>query len=119
MKTQWHKLLIGAVAVLGVATPVLAYVEATPVAVADTGAGAAVSQQAILHIPSMTCSNKSCETTVYLSLIRTPGVSGVRIDEGAQDVVVQYDPTKTSSAKLLVVVRNAGYPGTLVVPRKS
>lgn len=113
MNSQWHKLLIGAVGVVGVAAPVLAHVEAAPVAVA------AASQQAILHIPSMTCSNKSCETTVYLSLMRTPGVSGVRIDEGAQDVVVQYDPAKTSPRKLLATVRSAGYPGTLVVPRKS
>lgn len=71
-----------------------------------------------IHIPSMTCSNHSCATTVYLSLIRLPGVMGVNIDEAKQDVTVKYIPSRNQPANFLKAVRNAGYPGTLVVSKE-
>lgn len=111
---RMRTLLVGA-AVLGIAGPVLAYEMAAP----NSVAAARATAQAVVHIPTMTCSNKSCETAVYLSLMRTPGVRSVRVVEAAQNVVVQYDPAKTNPSKLLGAVRNAGYPGTLVAPRKS
>lgn len=75
--------------------------------------------QARIHIPSMTCSNHSCATTVYLSLIRLPGVMGVNIDEATQNVTVKYLPTKARPETFLHAVKNAGYPGTLVSMRQN
>lgn len=116
MKTHVRNLLLGSLAIAGVAGPVLAHVahQVTPLATV-----AAATAQAVVHIPTMTCTNRSCETTVYLSLMRVPGVSNIRINEGAQDVLVQYDPAKASTEVLLATLRNAGYPGSLVLPRKS
>lgn len=70
--------------------------------------------QSVIHIPGMTCSNHSCATTVYLSLIRLPGVMGVGVDESNQDVTVKYIPQKTNPAAFLKAVKNAGFPGTVV-----
>ncbi|MHB8415005.1 MAG: heavy-metal-associated domain-containing protein [Acidiferrobacteraceae bacterium] len=75
--------------------------------------------KARIHIPSMTCSNRSCATTVYLSLIRLPGVMGVGVDESNQNVTVKYIPSKTRPAVFLRAVRNAGYPGVLVTRKKT
>ncbi len=75
--------------------------------------------KARIHIPSMTCSNRSCATTVYLSLIRLPGVMGVGVDESNQDVTVKYIPSKTRPAVFLRAVKNAGYPGVLVTKQKT
>ncbi len=70
--------------------------------------------QAVLHIPGMTCSNHSCATTVYMSLVRLPGVTGVGVDEATQEVTVKYIPGRTGPAVFLKAVKNAGFPGTLV-----
>ena len=70
--------------------------------------------RSVIHIPGMTCSNHSCATTVYLSLIRLPGVMGVGVDESNQDVTVKYIPSRTNPAVFLKAVKNAGFPGTLV-----
>lgn len=91
---------------------------------ATTSAAAAIvrtasTAQARIHIPSMTCSNHSCATTVYLALIHLPGVTGVHIDEGTQDVTVRYLPGRNQPARFLQAVRNAGYPGTLVTTRRN
>ncbi|HUW98247.1 MAG TPA: cation transporter [Acidiferrobacter sp.] len=70
--------------------------------------------QSVIHIPGMTCSNQSCAVTVYISLIRLPGVMGVGVDESNQDVTVKYVPGRTSPSAFLKAVKNAGFPGTLV-----
>ena len=70
--------------------------------------------QAVIHIPGMTCSNHSCATAVYMSLIRLPGVMGVGVDESTQNVTVKYIPGRTGPAVFLKAVRNAGFPGTIV-----
>ncbi|RCN56450.1 heavy-metal-associated domain-containing protein [Acidiferrobacter thiooxydans] len=70
--------------------------------------------QVVIHIPGMTCSNHSCATAVYMSLIRLPGVMGVGVDESTQNVTVKYIPTRTRPAVFLKAVKNAGFPGTVV-----
>lgn len=70
--------------------------------------------QAVIHIPGMTCSNRSCATTVYMSLIRLPGVMGVGVDESTQNVTVKYIVGRTGPTVFLKAVKNAGFPGTLV-----
>ncbi|MHB8253298.1 MAG: heavy-metal-associated domain-containing protein [Acidiferrobacter sp.] len=71
--------------------------------------------QTTIHIPGMTCSNHSCATTVYMSLIRLPGVMGVGVDESTQNVTVKYISRKTNPSVFLKAVKNAGFPGTLVL----
>ena len=73
--------------------------------------------QAVIHIPGMTCSNHSCATAVYMSLIRLPGVMGVGVDESTQNVTVKYIVGRTGPAVFLRAVKNAGFPGTLVRPK--
>ncbi len=75
--------------------------------------------QAVIHIPGMTCSNHSCATTVYMALIRLPGVMGVGVDESTQNVTVKYIPGRTSPAVFLKAVKDAGFPGTLVRPKAA
>lgn len=88
---------------------------AASAATADHGAlRVAALARATLHIPTMTCSNRSCATTVYLSLIHLPGVTAVQIHDETQNVVVTYVPAKEDPAKLLSAVKHAGYPGVLV-----
>ncbi len=71
-----------------------------------------------IHVPGMTCTNHSCATAVYMSLVRLPGVMGVGVNESNQDVAVKYIPAKTSPAVFLRAIRNAGYPGVLI-PHRS
>lgn len=92
-----------------ITTPALA----TPVT-GRLGATALKLSEAHIHVPGMTCSNHSCATAVYMSLIRLPGVMGVGVNESKQDVSVKYIPAKTSPAVFLRAIRNAGYPGVLV-----
>ena len=73
--------------------------------------------QAVIHIPGMTCSNHSCATTVYMSLIRLAGVMGVGVDESTQNVTVKYIVGRTNPAVFMKAVKNAGFPGTLVRPK--
>ena len=75
---------------------------------------AARFSQAVIHIPGMTCSNHSCATTVYMSLIRLPGVMGVGVDESTQNVTVKYIPARTNPSVFLKAVKNAGFPGKLI-----
>jgi len=70
--------------------------------------------ESVIHIPGMICSNHSCAVTVYMSLIRLPGVMGVGVDESNQDVTVKYIPGRTSPTVFLKAVKNAGFPGTVV-----
>ncbi|WP_168185547.1 heavy-metal-associated domain-containing protein [Acidiferrobacter sp. SPIII_3] len=86
-------------------------------AISPRGSAHAVAMrfaQAVIHIPGMTCSNHSCATAVYMSLIRLPGVMGVGVDESTQNVTVKYIPARTRPAVFLKAVKNAGFPGTLV-----
>lgn len=72
-----------------------------------------------IHIPGMTCANKSCSTTVYIALIRLPGVMGVGVNEATQVVSVRYNARTIKPKAFLKAVRNAGYPGTLMAPNRS
>ncbi|MHB1566902.1 MAG: heavy-metal-associated domain-containing protein [Acidiferrobacter sp.] len=72
-----------------------------------------------LKIPGMTCTNKSCATTIYLALNRLPGVMGVGVNEANQTVSVRYIARKIQPAAFLKAVRDAGYPGTLITPNRS
>lgn len=67
-----------------------------------------------IHIPGMTCSNHSCATAVYMSLIRLPGVMGVGVNESDRDVAIKYLAAKTGPVAFLRTIRDAGYPGVLV-----
>jgi len=102
-------------ALLGTATVTTALSSAHAATVSTTQQLA----HARIHIPGMTCTNHSCATTVYLSLIQLPGVMGVNIDEAVQEVTVKYIPSKTAPGAFLKAVRNAGYPGTLVTIKKD
>ncbi|WP_298135394.1 heavy-metal-associated domain-containing protein [Acidiferrobacter sp.] len=75
--------------------------------------------QAVIHIPGMTCSNHSCATTVYMSLIRLKGVMGVGVDESTQNVTVKYIIGRTNPAVFLKAVKDAGFPGTLVRGKRA
>ncbi len=70
--------------------------------------------KAVMRIPGMTCSNRSCATTVYMALIRLPGVMGVGVDEATQTVTVTYIPARTRPAAFLKAVKAAGFPGRLL-----
>ena len=83
----------------------------------DLKAVALALSEATLHIPGMTCSNRSCATTVYMALIRLPGVMGVGVDESTQTVVVKYIASRTKPSVFLAAVKNAGFPGILVKNR--
>ncbi len=89
------------------ATPVKAHVEATALRLSEVH----------IHVPGMTCSNHSCATAVYMSLIRLPGVMGVGVNESDQDVAIKYIAAKTGPAAFLRAIRDAGYPGFIVAKK--
>lgn len=92
--------------------------QATPIT-GHLGTTALTLSDVAIHIPGMTCSNHSCATTVYMSLIRLPGVMGVGVNESDQDVTVKYIPAKTSPVAFLRAIRDAGYPGVLVTKKNN
>jgi copper chaperone CopZ len=63
---------------------------------------------ATFKVEGMTCA--SCEVTIKLALERTPGVerAAVSYDEGS--ATVEYDPKKTTPAKLKAAINSTGYP---------
>lgn len=65
------------------------------------------TELATFKVQGMTCI--SCETTIKLALERTPGVlrADVSYDRGA--ATVEYDPKKTTPAKLRDAINNTGY----------
>lgn len=84
---------------------------ATPASSAMVHAASATS---IFKVPSMSCSDKACETAIYIALHRMPGVEHIRIDDMKRTVTVTYDSKKMSAPVLLRTFQRIGYPASLV-----
>jgi copper chaperone CopZ len=82
---------------------------ATPV-VADT-------QRVTIKVTGMFC--ESCEASVRTMLKRTPGVFAATVDAKRGEVVVAYDPAKTTPQALVDVINRLGYKATLPAATKT
>ncbi len=65
-------------------------------------------------VPSMTCTDKACETAIYIALHKLKGVKKIRIDDMAKTVTVMYDPKSVDVPMLLHTFKNIGYPASVV-----
>ncbi len=66
------------------------------------------TQTATLSVPTMDC--PVCPITVRKALTNVPGVGGAKVDFERREVVVTFDPAKTSVEALTNATRDAGYP---------
>lgn len=58
-------------------------------------------------VEGMTC--VSCETTIKLTLERTPGVHGAEVSYDRGEAVVKYDPKMTTHDKVREAINSTGY----------
>lgn len=68
---------------------------------------AAGMETATFKVKGMTCVN--CETTIKIALERTPGVRRAKVSYEHGEAVVEYDPQKTTPAKLRDAINSTGY----------
>jgi len=78
--------------------------EATPLVSAPQPAVA----KATFKVSSMTCAG--CETTIKLTLDKTPGVRRSEVSYDRGEAVVEYDPAVTTPEKLRYAISETGYP---------
>ncbi|MBU2855003.1 heavy-metal-associated domain-containing protein [Acidithiobacillus ferriphilus] len=74
----------------------------------------AASATSVFKVPSMSCSDKACETAIYIALHRMPGVEHIQINDMKRTVAVTYDSKKMSAPVLLRTFQRIGYPASLV-----
>lgn len=60
-----------------------------------------------LAIDGMTCGG--CSSSVTRVLLQVPGVSEAQVSLAEHSAVVRFDPARTSAAKLIEAVENAGF----------
>lgn len=68
---------------------------------------AAGTKTATFKVEGMTC--VSCETTIQLALEQTPGVRRSQVSYDRGEAVVEFDPEKTTPAKLRDAINSTGY----------
>ena len=64
-------------------------------------------RKAIIPVTGMTCT--TCAATVEKGLIQTPGVEQASINFAAEKAAIEYDPGKTSLAKIKDTISQLGY----------
>ena len=90
------------IALLGLATPVVALVSLAPAAIA------AEAQTLTFVIENMTC--ELCPLTVKTAMGKVAGVQSVEIDFEAKTATVVFDPSLTDPAAIAAASTDAGYP---------
>lgn len=71
----------------------------------------AATKTVTLSVPGMTC--PACPITVRAALAKVQGVSSIKFVLDKREVLVTFDDTKTSIAKLTDSTEKAGYPSTV------
>lgn len=71
----------------------------------------AATKTVTLSVPRMTCA--ACPITVRTALSKVDGVGSIRIVLDKREVVVTFDDTKTSIAKLTEATEKVGYPAAV------
>lgn len=69
------------------------------------------TEHVIIAIEGMHCS--SCSSGITAMLKRTPGVTSADASYERKEAVVEFDPSRTSSEKIIEVINNLGYKATL------
>jgi len=93
-ETTMKKLLLAAVAVFVLASPVWAG-----------------SKTVTLTVSNMTC--VTCPLTVKMALTKVEGVSKAAVDFDKKEAVVTFDDAKTNAAALVKATTDAGYPSAV------
>jgi copper chaperone CopZ len=62
----------------------------------------------VLNVPDISCEH--CERTITNALQPVDGVSAVRVDIGAKQVRVDYDPSRTSVERMQQILGEEDYP---------
>ena len=70
----------------------------------------------VLSVPSMDC--PVCPITVKAALAKVKGVSQVEVNFDKRQATVTFDNTKTNTAALTLVTKNAGYPSVVNMATK-
>jgi copper chaperone CopZ len=68
----------------------------------------------VLNVPDISCEH--CERTITNALQPVDGVSAVRVDIGAKQVRVDYDPSRTSVERMQQILSEEDYPVASVAP---
>ena len=79
-----------------------------------TAALAGETARVTLDVPSMNCS--LCPIAVSNVLRKQPGVREVKADLETKTAQVEFDPDRTSPARLAQAVSDSGYPATPRTP---
>ncbi|MBU2753906.1 heavy-metal-associated domain-containing protein [Acidithiobacillus sp. CV18-2] len=91
-----------------------ALIPADAAAVPAVATAKAAYASTVFKVPSMTCTDKACETAIYIALHRLKGVKTIRIDDMAQTVTVMYAPKLVDAPMLLHTFKRVGYPASVV-----
>ena len=67
----------------------------------------AATKTVIIKIEGMHCT--SCAQGIKAMLKRTPGVITAEVSYEQREAVVEYDPSRTSPAKIVEAINNLGY----------
>ena len=71
-------------------------------------AHAAGPKTSVLDVANMTC--PACSITIEAALDRDKGVLATQVDTETGIVSVQFDPDKTSEARVAKTITDAGFP---------
>ena len=80
------------------------------------GPALAITQTAILSVPTMSCA--SCPVTIKVALTKVPGVASIKSDLAKRQTTVVYDDAKTDAAALSKATADAGFPSSPVQAAK-
>jgi mercuric ion binding protein len=69
---------------------------------------AAELERVALSVENLTC--PACSLTIKTALKREPGVSKTEVDASTHTVNVSFDPQRTSVARIVRIVTDAGFP---------
>lgn len=76
-----------------------------------TSSAWAAPKSVTLAVPGMTC--PTCPVTIKKALMKEQGVSGVAIRYEKKELVVSFDDTKTTTAKIMQSTASVGFPSQI------
>ncbi|HLG16964.1 MAG TPA: heavy metal-associated domain-containing protein [Blastocatellia bacterium] len=74
-------------------------------------AAAAKNERVLIAVEGMSCT--SCAKGIKAMLKRTPGVVSAEVSYERREASVEYDPSRTSTDKIVEAITNLGYKATL------
>lgn len=76
-----------------------------------TSSAWAAPKSVTLAVPGMTC--PTCPVTIKKALMKEQGVSGVAVRYEKKELVVSFDDTKTTTAKIMQSTASVGFPSQI------